>query len=214
VRDAQAGAWRPRLPRVPVALRRAFVAGALGVSTAYAVGSVFLALGAQVAGELLHSSNALVDGAVIAISAVAIGVVAILARRVPPRWALGVGPVAILLGMAFLVIAGVAQSMVWFVAASIVTGAGYSLMYAGGLGIITATAPAHHRAGVISAAFTVGYLVQAAVALALGAIATGTGLLVAIELGAVVLVVLAAVAGIVANLRTRRRVLTAAIPVS
>jgi predicted MFS family arabinose efflux permease len=214
-RDAQAGGWRPRAPHVPVGVRRAFVAGALGISTAYTVGSVFLALGAQVAADLLRSSNALLNGSVIAISAVAIGVVAILARRVPPRVALGVGPAAILLGMGALVLAGVAQSMPLFVVASVFTGGGYSLLYAGGLGIIAASAPAHHRAAVLSAAFTVGYLVQAVVALALGVVATAVGLLTAIELGAVVLLALALAAALVANVRGRRaRSVTAAVPAS
>lgn len=214
VRDTAAPAWRPRLPRVPAGLRRAFVAGALGVSAAYAVGSVFLALGAQVAADLLHSSNALLNGTVIAISAIAIGVVAIAARRLPPRVALGIGPAAILVGMASLLIAGVAHSMPMFVIASVVTGGGYSLMYAGGLGIITATAQPHHRAAVISAAFTVGYLVQAIVALVLGVVATSAGLLVAMELAAVVLVVLAVAAGLAANVRMRRRAVTSPVPLS
>jgi predicted MFS family arabinose efflux permease len=214
VRDAQAGAWRPSLPRVPAGLRRAFVAGALAVSAAYAVGSVFLALGAQVAADLLRSSNALLNGIVIAISAIAIGAVAVLTRRVPPRLALGIGPAAILVGMGSLVLAGIAHSMPLFVVSSVFTGGGYSLMYAGGLGIITATAQVHHRAAVISAAFTVGYLVQAVVALVLGAIATDTGLLVAIELAAVVVMAFAVAAALVANVRAGRRSLTAPVPVS
>lgn len=204
-RDPLAGAWRPRLPRVPSGLRRTFIAGALAIACAYAVGSVFLALGAQVALELLRSANAFVDGAVLSISAVAIGVVAIAARSLAPRAALALGPVAILLGMGCLVVAGVDRSMPLFVIASIVTGAGYSLMYAGGVGIITAAAPAHHRAAIISAAFTVGYLVQACVALALGAIATAVGLLTAMEVGGLVLVALAGAAALVANLRVGRR---------
>jgi len=212
VRDAQAGPWRPSLPRVPAGLRRAFVAGALAVSAAYAVGSVFLALCAQVAADLLRSSNALLNGTVIAISAIAIGGVAVLTRRVPPRVALGIGPAAILFGMGSLVLAGIAHSMPLFVVSSVFTGGGYSLMYAGGLGIITATAQVHHRAAVISAAFTVGYLVQAVVALVLGAIATDTGLLVAIELAAVIVMALAVAAALVANVRAGRRSPTAPVP--
>ncbi len=211
-RDAAAGPWRPRAPRVPAGVSRAFVAGALGISCAYAVGSVFLALGAQVALDLVQSTNALIDGAIIAISAIAIGVVAILARSLPPRMALGIGPAPILLGLSALVGAGLLHSVVLFVISSVLTGGGYSLLYAGGLGIIGATAPAHHRAAIISAAFTVGYVIQAAVALVLGTVATGAGLLPAIELGAVVLVALALGAAIVANVG-RRRTTTDAIPV-
>jgi hypothetical protein len=133
---------------------------------------------------------------------------------VPPRLALGIGPAAILVGMGSLVLAGIAHSMPLFVVSSVFTGGGYSLMYAGGLGIITATAQVHHRAAVISAAFTVGYLVQAVVALVLGAIATDTGLLVAIELAAVVVMAFAVAAALVANVRAGRRSPTAPVPVS
>lgn len=106
--------------------------------------------------------------------------------------------------MGCLVVAGLAQSMPLFIAASVFTGAGYSLLYAGGLAIIALNAPAHHRGAVISAAFLVGYLVQAVIALALGAIATGSGLLLALELGAAVLFALSLAAALVANLPARR----------
>ena len=58
VHDTAIGPWRPRAPHVASGLRRAFAAGALGVSTAYALGAVILALGAQIARELVHSTNA------------------------------------------------------------------------------------------------------------------------------------------------------------
>jgi MFS family permease len=203
-RDRGNGPWRPRAARVPVGLRRTFVASALGVSTAYAVGAVFLALGAQIARQLVQSTDALVDGAVLSISAVAIGVVAILARRLRPRLALGIGPIAVLGGMAALVGAGTLHSIALFVVSSVLAGAGYSLLFAGGLGIVATNAPAHHRAAVISAVYTVGYLVQALAALALGAVATTVGLLAAIEAGGVVLILLGAAAALTANAGPRR----------
>jgi MFS family permease len=204
VRDRSIGRWRPRTPRVPAGLRRAFAAGALGVSSAYAAGSVFLALGAEVARELVRSSDALVDGAILSISAVAIGVVAILARRLRPRLALGLGPIAVVIGMAALVGAGTLHSVVLFIVSSVLTGSGYSMLFAGGLGVVAASAPTHHRGAVISAVYAVGYLVQAATALALGVVATTVGLLVAIELGGVVVVLLAIAAAAVANVPSQR----------
>ncbi|MET0726363.1 MAG: MFS transporter, partial [Leifsonia sp.] len=98
VRDEANRPWRPRLPRMPRDGRSAFIAGTLGVSAAYAMGAIFLALGAQIARELVQSDNAFVDGAVISLSAVAIGVVAVLARPLRPRLAVTIGPLLALIG--------------------------------------------------------------------------------------------------------------------
>ena len=201
--DEARGRWAPRLPAVPRGVRREFLAGATAISAAYAVGAVFLAMGAEIARDLIRSQNALVDGAIISISAVTIGVVAILSRRLAPVAAMTIGPFAMAAGLASLIGAATWHSIAWFIVASLLTGTGYSLMFSGGLGIITATAPAHHRAAVISAAFMVGYLIQAAAALGLGAVATASGLLLALEIGAIVLVAIAVAALLLARLRRR-----------
>jgi MFS family permease len=207
--DEALGRWRPRGLAVPAGARREFAAGALGVSTAYAMGAVFLALGAQIAKELLHSENAFVNGAIISISAVTIGVVAILTRRVPARTALLFGPFAIAAGLGTLIASGATHSIVLFVLASALGGIGYALMFSGGLGMIAASAPAHHRAAVISAAYVVGYLLQALSALGLGAIATGSGLLVALEVAAPVLTLVAVASLLLANVGRRRSLVVA-----
>jgi hypothetical protein len=64
-------------------------------------------------------------------------------------------------------------------------GTGYSLLFAGGLGVLTAAAPAHHRASLISSAYVVGYFAQAVAALGLGALATSGGLELSLEVGGV-----------------------------
>lgn len=202
-RDEASGPWRPRLPRMPRTERRPFVAGTLGITAAYAMGAIFLALGAQIARELVRSDNAFVDGAIIALSAIVIGVVAIVFRRMPPRTAVSIGPALAVAGLGLLIVAGAAHSLPAFIAASIVAGAGYSLMFAGGLGLITTTAPTHERAAVISAAYVVAYLVQALAALGLGALATASGLQLALEIGAPVILLLGVAALVVANLGRR-----------
>jgi hypothetical protein len=60
-----------------------FLGGVLGIAAAYAIGAVYVGLGTQIGKALLHSANSLVDGAVIALSAAAIGIAAILSRPVP-----------------------------------------------------------------------------------------------------------------------------------
>ncbi|MFF2371197.1 MFS transporter [Agromyces sp. NPDC058110] len=202
-RDEASGPWRPRLPRMPRAERRPFIAGTLGISAAYAMGAIFLALGAQIARDLVRTTDAFVDGAIIALSAASIGVVAILARRMPPRLAVTIGPGLAVAGLGLLVFAGAAHSLPAFIAASLVAGGGYSLMFSGGLGLITSTAPAHERAAVISAAYVVGYLVQALAAFGLGALATASGLQFALEAGVPLILAIGVGALVVANLGRR-----------
>ncbi len=177
----------------------AVAAGALGISSAFALGAVYLALGALIASDLVHSDNAFVNGAVLAICAAVIGIVAILARRLAPRKALLFGPMATLIGLGLMVESGVAHSLFLFVLASVAGGAGYSLLFSGGLGVLTAAAPAHHRAGVISSAYVVGYLAQAIAALGLGALATAHGLELAIVVGAPIIVLIGVAALIVSR---------------
>lgn len=202
-RDESVAPWRPRAPRMPRDERPLFIAGTLAVSAAYAMGAIFLALGAQIARDLVRSDDAFVDGAVISLSAVAIGVVAVAARRLRPRLAVTLGPVLALVGLGLLIVAGLGHSLPAFIASSLVAGAGYSLMFAGGLGLVTVSAPAHHRAGVISAAYVVAYFVQAVAALGLGVLATASGLQIALEVGAPVIVLLGVAALAMANLPRR-----------
>jgi MFS family permease len=202
-RDESVGPWRPRALRMPRDERPSFIAGTLAVSAAYAMGAIFLALGAQIARDLVRSDDAFVDGAVISLSAVAIGVVAVAARRLRPRLAVTLGPVLALVGLGLLIVAGLGHSLPAFIASSLVAGAGYSLMFAGGLGLVTASAPAHQRAGVISAAYVVAYFVQAVAALGLGVLATASGLQIALEVGTPVIVLLGVAALALANLPRR-----------
>lgn len=213
-RDEASGPWRPRLPRMPRDARGPFIAGTLGVSAAYAMGAIFLALGAQVARDLVHSDDVFVDGLVLAVSAVVIGAVAIAARGLRPRVAVSVGPVFLAGGLGLLIGAGLAHSLPAFLGASIAAGAGYSLLFSGGLGLVTGSAPVHERGAVISAAYVVAYLFQAAAALGLGAVATSAGLQAALDVGAPVIVLIAVAAMVVANLPARRAVATntAAVP--
>jgi MFS family permease len=208
-RDEAAGAWRPRLPRMPRGERPSFVAGTLGISAAYAMGAIFLALGAQIARDLVGSDNVFVDGAIISLSAVVIGVVAVLARGLRPRLAVTLGPLLAIAGLGLLIVSGLSHSLPAFLASSIVAGGGYALMFSGGLGLVTRSAPVHERAAVISAAYVVGYLLQAAAALGLGALATASGLQVALDIGAPLILLLGVAALVVANLPRRAAALAA-----
>lgn len=69
----------------------------------------------------------------------------------------------------------------------VVGGVGYSFAFTGGLGLINRTAPAHHRGATLSLLYLFSYLLQAAVAIGAGALATALGLEESVEIVAPVL---------------------------
>ncbi|WNV88915.1 MFS transporter [Umezawaea sp. Da 62-37] len=199
-----AGPWRPRIPFIPKGLGVLFATAALAVTAAYASGALMLSLGANIAQGLIGSDNALVNGSVIALSAAVIGLVALWAKGFSSRAVIVAGGVATAVGMALLVLSSAEHSLALLVLASIGSGAGYSLLFLGGLTLISTHAPAHHRGGALSAVYLVGYLMQGVVAIGLGLLATSSGLRFAIDVGgpAVTLLGLAALVLVVATGRT------------
>ncbi|AMM20596.1 hypothetical protein AX769_11160 [Frondihabitans sp. PAMC 28766] len=204
-RDASSGRWRPRGIHVPRSLWGAVAAAAVCLSASYAVGAVILSLGASIGKQLVHTDNAFLIGAIIAVSMVVIGAVALASRRIPLVVATPIALVATALGFAALIAASATQSLGLFLAFCVLGGVGYSLLFAAGLQIIGKFAPAHHRAGTLSAGYLVAYLVQGSVALWLGEEATTGGLVHAVDLGAPVIVGLALLALIFVVLLARPR---------
>jgi MFS family permease len=184
-----AGRWRPRRLAVPQR-RMPFLAGTFGVSAAYALGAIFLGVGAQFARDTVRSDDAFVNGVVLAISAAAIGVVALLAGRLRAATALRLGALAAVAGQALMITAGATHSMPFLVLYSLVGGAGYSLLFSGGITLVTQSAPAEHRAATTSSAYLVAYLVQAVVALGVGALGTAVDLQTALVAGSATVVAL------------------------
>jgi MFS family permease len=201
--DAQAR-WRPGAVVVPRSILRVFATAATAVTAAYAHGAVMLSLGAQIGRDLIGSSNVLVTGAVIALFATAVAAAALVAKRLPGNTAVISGGVLSALGMALLVTAATRHGLALFLVSAVTAGAGYSLQFLGGLTLINAHAPEHHRAGTLSAVYLVGYLLMGAIALGLGVAATAWGLARAVEIGAPILGVLA-LAGAALALPSRRR---------
>ena len=192
--------------RVPRSMRGVVAQGALGVAAAYGTGGVVLALGADVAVGLLGTAAPLVIGLVLALSAVTIGVTALLARGLRASRSAPVGAGAMILGLAVLVLAAGTGSLAVFLASILLTGVGYSLLFSAGVGVAAELAPAAHRAATVSSVYFFGYAVQAVAAIGLGQLATAEGLFPAIALGAVVLSLLALAAGGAPFVRARRAV--------
>lgn len=183
-RDESQGKWRPRPVTVPRGIRLLYAGAAASVTAAYAYGSVFLALGADIAEQLIGTTNVLLTGLVLAIMSVMIGVTAISARRFPARAIVTVGALVTLVALALLVAAAESHSLTLFIATTVLGGIGYGLLFSGGLGLIATHAPARHRGGTVAAVYLVAYILQGSIALVLGAVATASGLDRALVLGA------------------------------
>jgi MFS family permease len=178
------GRWRPKTPFIPNHLRSVFAVATAAVTTAYTHGVLILSLGSQVARDLVGSPNALVNGAALSLFAIASAVVGIGARRLQSRAAMTGGAAASALGMVLLAAAVAHHHLPVFLAATAISGAGYSLLFFGGLQTINSAAPGEHRGGVLSAIYLLAYVSLGAVSLLLGAVATAHGLGFAVNLGA------------------------------
>jgi MFS family permease len=182
--------WRPKMPFVQKDSRRAFATAATAMMVAYTFGVLVLSLGGQVEHDLIGSSNALLNGAVLALFPMFLALVGIVAQALSSRTALSTGAVASASGMGLLALAVSQHDLLIYLAATATAGAGYSLLFIGGLRLINAVGSSQHRGGVLSALYLVGYLSMATVALALGAVATAWGLGLAVDLGAAVITIM------------------------
>jgi predicted MFS family arabinose efflux permease len=205
------GPWRLKLPKVPQGLLKIFFTSATAVTTGYVLGALVMSLGAQIAHDLIGSRNTLVNGAAMSLFAVTSGLIAILLKRLPPASAMILGGSAMTMGLALLVLSTYQHSLPIFLVALAATGPGYSLIFLGGLNLINANAPIHHRGGTLSAIFFIAYLMQGVVAMLLGAAATAWGLKVAIDFGSAFMAVLSVTSIVLACLNRSSRNLTAEI---
>jgi MFS family permease len=179
--------WRPRMPFVPKDMRRAFATASTAMMAAYTFGVLVLSFGGQVEHDLIGSSNALLNGAILALFPIVLAPVGIFAKALSSRIALGVGSVASVLGMGLLALAVSRHDLLTYLVATATAGAAYSLLFVGGLGLVN-TGSSHHRGAVFSALYLVGYLSMGALALVLGVIATAWGLGLAVDVGAAVII--------------------------
>jgi hypothetical protein len=170
--------------------------------TAYTFGVLVLALGGQVEHDLIGSSNALLNGAVLALFPVVLGLVGIVAKVPSSRIVLSIGSLVSVSGTGLLALAVGRHDLLIYLAATATAGAGYSLLFVGGLGIINAAGSSHHCGNVLSALYLVGYLSMAAVALVLGVVAKTWGLGFAVDLGAAAVTIMS-IATLVLAVATR-----------
>lgn len=190
--------WRPRGIRVAPGLGTVVLISAVAVTSGFAMGAIMLSLGSSIAKNLINTPNAFVAGVVISLSAVTIGISAILGRRLAPRVAITIGGLTTAFGMGLLVVSAITAQLPIFLGAAIIAGSGYGLLFLGGLGLINRHAPAHHRAQTFSVVYLIAYLLQGLIAVGVGLSATTIGLARAIDLWAPVVAGLCIAASVLA----------------
>lgn len=190
--------WRPTRPHVPVAGRRPFVLGTGTVLSAFVMGGVFLALGAQIAKELVGSQNAFITSLALASWPLAGVPAAFVANRIRVRTASLIGGAAAAVGSVLLLPAAAHHSFTMFLVSSVVSGFGYGLMFSAGFSLVSAAAPEKQRAGALSTMYLTVYIAQAVGAVAIGVVATSAGLATALTIGMPVIALLCVLAAVCA----------------
>jgi MFS family permease len=192
--------WSFTAPRVAPGMLRTFVLATISVSVAYAVGAIFLSLGASMAREFTGTTDLLLIGVLLGTSSLSIGVTALFLSRVHAHVAVFVGAGLSIVGLGLMAAASATGSIGILLAWCLVGGVGYSFAFTGGLSLINRTAPTHHRGATLSLLYLFSYLIQALAAVGAGALATNLGLQQAVEIIAPILGLLCAAAIVLAIL--------------
>jgi len=207
------GRWRPKLPGFPLRLWRVVVVSSLAAMGSFAIGSLMIGLGAQIAEELIHTDNVLIAGLSLAVFAIAVAAGAFLGQRSTPTRVMVVGGAAAAIGCALLVLSSDLASMPVYLLAGLGLGAGNGLMFVGALRTLNLHAPAGHRAGLLSVLYLVSYLVQGLVAFAIGLGAQSLGFDGSVALWAWIIGGWSVLAAVVAVIAGRRPADPSTVPV-
>lgn len=201
--SAAGGSWRLQPITVPRHLRHTFLVAAIPVAVVFSVGALLLSLGASMIRALLHSNNALVGGVMLSVLTVALAIVGLTFRSVPPHTAIVAGGLLAAAGVGLLQLSATTGSLPVFVGAGVVSGAAYGFSFSGGLRLINQAAPVAHRSGMLAALYFVAYAAQGIVAVLAGLFTTAHGLHSALDLFVPILAV-AALASTALGLQHRR----------
>lgn len=197
--------WRPRAMRLLPELRLSFSLATLSVSLAYCAGAIFLSLGAHMIGQFAGTSDTALVGALLGCSSATIGLTGLFLARVRPHVALLVGTLLTLVGLALMAAAAAFGSLGMFFAWCLVGGAAYSFAFTGGLGVINQAAPVRHRGSTLSLLYLIAYILQAAIAIGMGALATASTLGTAVGAAAAALAGLSIVVLVLSYIDARAR---------
>jgi MFS family permease len=203
--DAPTGrTWRPSRPDVPAQIRRTFTVASISAFLAWAVTALYLALMPSYVTQIAGTQNLALAGGIVALMLGCAAVVQIPLRRLATLRAQTIGLSLLILGLGGIIAAARTGSLTVVVAATVITGLGQGLAFGASLAEVNAVAPTDRRGDIMSSYYVVIYIGVALPVIGVGLIALGPGLLVAVQIFAVI-VAAAAIAGLVAQRVDARR---------
>jgi MFS family permease len=185
---------RPRIG-VPREIRTAFIAPAAMAFTTFALGGFYAALTPGLLLQTMQQHNLLVIGGIVALFFGVGAVGAAVTSALRCRTALVASTILYLLGLALLVVAERRASLSLLLLATVVCGLAVALGYRSSLQIINKIAPAARRAEVVSSYLLVCYTANSLPVIGTGLLARAAGASTAHLVLAVLLAILALVAG-------------------
>lgn len=194
--------YRPQRVSVPATARRQYLTVSAGAFTAFALFGLFTSLTPKLLAASVGSTSALLSGAVSCVVFL-FGVLAQLGSgRLDLDRQLTVGVTALVAGVAALLAGGMAGSLVLFVAAGALGGAGAGLLFKAAMGSAARLADPAAKGEAAAGIFLAGYLGLTVPILGLGAAARYVSL--TTGLTAFCVVILAVLAGVGLQLRALR----------
>ncbi|MFI5959050.1 MFS transporter [Cryptosporangium sp. NPDC051539] len=193
-RPGALAALRPRLG-VPRPARAAFLAASPVLVATWAMGGLYLSLGASLTAGVLGVHNHVVAGLVVTVLAGAGAIAGIVGSSRDPGHVMTVGAGLLALGTIGSLIALLDASAPGFFVGSAVAGAGFGAGFLGAFRSLSSLAPPDERAGLFGAVYAVSYLGFSVPAVIAGVLAPRIGLRdTAVGYAAVVVVLASAVA--------------------
>jgi MFS family permease len=170
---------------------RPLIGASLSAALAYMTGGIFLALGASIARDIIHTSNSLTIGLLLALPFATVGALGVFFRQVPAHVSIRIGAVAAVASFAMLLATAVTGSLLMFILTALAAGVTYAFAFAGGLGYVNVHYPSSHRGAALSTLYLIAYAGQGGIAVLLGLIATTSTLTLAVAVGCAVMVCVA-----------------------
>ena len=166
---------RPQF-RLPPAVRPALLLAAPVLVAAWALPGFYGSLGPALTRRLAGSSSLLLGGLAIFVLAASGALTVLALRNHPPRTMMGVGTVALLVGVGVTLLAMAGSSIGLFLVGTAIAGVGFGAGFQGAIRTVVPFAQTHERAGVLSILYVVSYLSMGVPAVIAGVlVATGGG---------------------------------------
>ncbi|WP_026152816.1 MFS transporter [Actinopolyspora halophila] len=167
---------RPQRPTVPEGRGRTFALLATTMLSAWTIGGMFMSLGPSVASGLVEHNSHFVGGLTVTVLAGVGSIAQVLASGWHGTRAVRLAVPLLLIGLAAVAVAVVVGSAALLFAGSVVLGAGWGLMFAGGFRMLSALATPEQRAGTSAMIYVVAYLSAGGSSILLGHLTTLFGL--------------------------------------